>query len=174
MNSEEHIKRAARIVLKDVPSTWARELPKLVSAYNAMPLVNGKYKMPFSTILLYVVRTTGLNNNILYVERLLPLLTKFAGTYQEMEEAAKNTTQLDALNCQAELDAFGSIESCIVKPRLAISPLYRYIIAHDMCVELLLTDADRNKAIEQLRDNPYFYFEYPEYENLMPITWEEI
>ena len=179
MTVEDKIKRAALIVIGSVPVNWFQTISvdngkALVDAYNKMPELAPSYPVPFTTFLLYMVRKHGITNKILWVGNVMECMPAFVATYPEMRETARATTELDAANMQAEFDAFGSLENCIVKPKLAISPIYRYLVAQDTNMDILLTEDDRLKAINQLRENPYFYLEYPEYQNLMPITWEEL
>jgi hypothetical protein len=175
MNVEDKIKRAAIIVIGSVPINWFQNTNNaLTNAYNNMPELAPSYPVPFTTFLLYIVRKHGITNKILWASSVIDCIPTFVATYPEMKEIARTTTELDAANMQAEFEAFGSLENCIVKPKLAISPIYRYLVAQDTNMDILLTEDDRLKAINQLRENPYFYLEYPEYQNLMPITWEEL
>jgi hypothetical protein len=174
MNLENKITKAANIVLGSVPENWMYNLRMMAEDYRQMPEINPGYIVPYTTFILYVLSKVGINNQIIWAQNMIKHRMPFVETYADMKSTAQTTTNMDVLNMKAELDAFGSLENCIVKPKLAISPLYRYIIAQDTNMELLLTDNDTTKAIKQLRENPYFYFEYLDYVNLMPITWEEL
>lgn len=174
MNLDDKIKQAAQIVLGSVPSNWLPNMSMLVTEYESMPEIKQGYRIPYTTFLLYVLGKSGINNQFIWAAQLVKQIPSFVATYDEMKAIAESTTKLDVLNMQAEMNAYDSLEHCIVEPKLAISPLYRYIVAQDTNMELLLTDYDTNKAIKQLRENPYFYLEYPNHTHLMPITWEEL
>lgn len=174
MNTEDKIKKAAQVILNSIPENWLHNMSMLCHEYMKMPCMQEGYHPPFTTFLLHVIDKTGIGNNIIWANNLIKQMPSFIAHYPLLQEEAKTITKLDVLNMQAEMDAFDSVENCIIKPRLAISSLYRYVVAQDLSMEFLLTDEDTDKAIKQLRENPYFYFEYLDYKHLMPITWEEI
>ena len=174
MNTEDKIIFCGQLILGSIPDNWLHNMHMLCHEYMDMKPIQEGYHTPFTTFLLYVINKTGIGNNIIWAGNLVKQIPDFVTTYPSMQEEAKSITKLDVLNMQAEMEAFDSIENCIIKPRLAISNLYRYVVAQDLSMELLLTPEDTAKAIKQLRENPYFYFEYLDYKHLMPTTWEEL
>jgi hypothetical protein len=172
--TEEKIQKAAVLVIDEVPETWKYNMGKIIETWKTVPQPAPGYVMPFSTYLYYILNQYGIDRRLLFVDSLFKQLDNFIRCYDGMKQTAKDITKLDYLNFQAELEAYDSIEQCLLRPVLAISPLYRYAVAQDMCLEVLLTEEATAKALTQLRVNPFFYFEYPEHQNLMPATWEEL
>lgn len=171
---ENKVRRAANIVLQGLPETWGYNMTPIIEGFRMLPPVAEGYPMPYTTYLLYIVKKYGITAKLLYANALFADVSNFVNSYRSMESAAADITHMDTLNFNAELEAFDDMESAILKPHLGISPLYRYIIAHDVCMEMILKPANAESAILQLRENPFFYFQYPDHINLMPIKWEDL
>lgn len=173
----EQLDRAIEVALSHLQVNWSQaDKVRIAQALSGLPPLYQGYPMPFSTYLLFVLEQGHLNR-LCYVNALIhdTILQKFSDGYAEMQADANTTAIVDQKNFQSEACAFQDIAKAISSPHLAISTLYRYMVAIQMSLDSLITDDLFTEAKLQLRKNPYSYFAYgPKFVPFLPLRWRDL
>lgn len=177
LSPTEQLNRAIDVTMSHLHIGWsASDKHRIAEALSKLPPLYQGYDMPFSTYLLFVLEQ-GQVNRLCYVNAMIheTLLKQFVDGYAEMQTNANTTAVVDQKNFQSEAFAFQDIAKAISSPHLAISTLYRYMIAIQLSLDSLITDDLFATAKMQMRQNPYLYFAYgPKFVQFLPLRWRDL
>lgn len=173
----DYIERSVIAVFGGVPDTWGGSYVEKLKALHAnLPEVSKGFKMPLSTYLYWLLDNYGYSPKVTFLPSLCSVKTYnlFLEKLQILYEDSLLRVALDLKACETQVTAFGGVDSCIFEPRLYVSPVYRYILAQEHGMGMLLEGTDvYDTALTQLRKNPYTYFAYGDIAQ-MPVRWEEL